>query len=150
MTKIIGLTGGIATGKSTVSTMFRQANIPVIDADSIAKSLLDKNTNVYDELLEMFGNSILSTDTNINRNKLANKIFHDEEARQKVNSIVHPKVKTIMQKEIDHYDNLEIPWVVIDVPLLFETDFYKLADVTVLVYARQKDQIERLMLRDSI
>jgi dephospho-CoA kinase len=150
MTKIIGLTGGIATGKSTVSTMFKQADIPVIDADSIAKSLLDKNTIVYNDLLDFFGESILSTDKNINRNKLANKIFHDADLRQKVNAIVHPKVKTIMTKEIEHFNNLEIPWVVIDVPLLFETDFYKLADVTVLVYARQKDQIERLMLRDSI
>ncbi len=150
MAKIIGLTGGIATGKSTVSKMFEKEGVPVIDTDLIAKDQLQKGKPAYREILALCGEDILTPDGEINRNKLAKKIFSDKTTRQKVNDIVHPKVKDIVKTEIKHLEELEKPLVLLVVPLLFETDFHKLVDITVLVYARKKDQIERLVARENI
>ncbi len=150
MTKVIGLTGGIATGKSTVSKMFKNHGTPVIDADHIAKSLLVRGSEAYKELVEQFGEKILATDNSINRNTLAKMIFNNETIRKQVNAIIHPRVIRIINTEIEHYKNLNADAIVVDVPLLFESGFYKQMDVTVLVYARQKDQIERLVIRDKI
>ena len=93
MSKIIGLTGGIATGKSTVTTMFLDKQIPVIDSDKIARSLLDKGQEAYQEVIAAFGTEILATDQTINRGKLGKIIFNDETASKKFNQFVHPKVK---------------------------------------------------------
>ena len=150
MTKIIGLTGGIATGKSTVSTMFKNQGIPVIDADHIAKSLLEVGSETYHKLIDTFGECILATNKTINRKLLAKKMFNDTEARKKINTIIHPKVKVIIQGEIDTHKNLGHKHIVVDVPLLFESGFDKIVDVTIVVYARKKDQIARLMSRDKI
>ena len=150
MAKIIGLTGGIATGKSTVTNMFKERKIPVIDTDAIAKSLLQKDQDAYREIIESFGDAILSTDLTINRNKLAKIIFSDDEKREQLNQIVHPKVKKVVYTEIARLKTFEPEFIVIDVPLLFETGFDKICDLTVLVYARKKDQVSRLMMRDHI
>ncbi|MFH5881034.1 dephospho-CoA kinase [Liberiplasma polymorphum] len=150
MAKIIGLTGGIATGKSTVTQMFKERNIPVIDSDKIAKTLLDKGQEAYQEILAEFGEEVLSTDTNINRNKLAKIIFNDEKKRKKLNEIVHPKVKKVIYTEIARLKTLEHDFIVVDVPLLFESEFDKICDITLLVFARRKDQVTRLMMRDHI
>ncbi|MFP4287065.1 MAG: dephospho-CoA kinase [Candidatus Izemoplasmataceae bacterium] len=150
MTKIIGLTGGIATGKSTVTQMFLDNKIPVIDSDKIAKNLLDKGQEAYQEILDAFGTEILATDQTINRQKLAKIIFNNEEARNKLNSLVHPKVKKVIYSEIAKLKMFEPEFIVLDVPLLFESEFDKICDVTILVYARRKDQISRLTMRDHI
>lgn len=150
MTKIIGLTGGIATGKSTVTNMFIDRGVPVIDSDKIAKSLLDKGQEAYEEVLEAFGTDILSTDQTINRGKLAKLIFNHNDARLKLNEIVHPKVKKVIHSEIARLKTFDHPFIVVDVPLLFESEFDKFCDVTILVYARRKDQISRLTMRDHI
>ncbi len=150
MAKIIGLTGGIATGKSTVSKMFKEREIPVIDTDKIAKSLLNKGSEGYQEILSLFGEEVLSTDGEINRNKLASKLFSDPKVRQTINGILHPKVKEIVKREITRLESYGTEVIVVDVPLLFETDFHKTCDYTLLVYARQKDQVARLVERDQI
>ncbi|MFW5865437.1 MAG: dephospho-CoA kinase, partial [Candidatus Izemoplasmataceae bacterium] len=150
MTKIIGLTGGIATGKSTVTQMFLDNKIPVIDSDKIAKNLLDKGQEAYQEILDAFGTEILATDQTINRQKLAKIIFNNEEARNKLNSLVHPKVKKVIYSEIAKLKMFEPEFIVLDVPLLFESEFDKICDVTILVYARRKDQISRFTMRDHI
>ena len=150
MAKIIGLTGGIATGKSTVSKMFKENNIPVIDSDHIAKSLLNKGSDAYQEIIAEFSDEILTTNGEINRKKLAEKLFSDIEIREKINGIIHPRVKEIVRREITRLESYGETMIVIDVPLLFETDFHQECDVSVLVYARQKDQVERLVERDQI
>ncbi len=150
MATIIGLTGGIATGKSTVSKMFEEQGVPVIDTDLIAKKQLQKGKPAYKEILALCGEDILAPNGDINRNKLAKTIFSDKTIRQKVNAIVHPKVKKIVKTEIKHFEDLDEPFVLLVVPLLFETDFYKLVDISVLVYARKKDQVERLIARENI
>ncbi len=150
MSKIIGLTGGIATGKSTVSKIFKEAKIPVIDTDVIAKQLLTPRSETFNQIIEYFGEDIITTSGEVNRNKLAQLIFNDEEARAMVNAIIHPKVKERVQLEIKHFKDLQEPIIVVDVPLLFETNFHTIMDKTVLVYTQKKVQIERLMARDMI
>lgn len=150
MPLIIGLTGGIATGKSTVAKMFSNEDIPVIDTDHIAKELLKKNTEAYFEIIEMCEDDILLTNKDINRKKLARAIFEDDDKRERLNKIVHPKVMSIVISEIKQLELLGSKMIVVDVPLLFETDFVDLVDKTVTVFTDKKQQLERLVSRDKI
>ncbi len=150
MTKIIGLTGGIASGKSTVSQMFQDVGIPVIDTDQITHDLYQKSSVVYHELVDAFGDSIIGVDKHINRKQLGAMIYNDDALRQQLNDIVHPHVKRVALSEVEKYKVLDVPIIVMDVPLLFETDFIELVDFSVLVYVTKDKQIERLMDRDEI
>ena len=150
MPLIIGLTGGIATGKSTVAKMFLNEKIPVIDTDLISKELLKKDTEAYFEIIEMCENDILLTNKDINRKKLARAIFEDDAKRERLNKIVHPKVMSIAISEIKQLTLLGSKIIVVDVPLLFETDFIDLVDKTVTVFTDKKQQLERLVSRDKI
>ncbi len=150
MARIVGLTGGIASGKSTVSQMFKDQDIPVIDTDHIAHKLLDKDTEVFDQIVETFGEDVLTPSRKINRNVLGKIIFSDKEGRQKLNDIVHPKVKEHVLHEIDYYIDEGEEIIVMDVPLLFEAGFDTLCHDTVVVYSKQKDQVSRLVSRENI
>ena len=150
MAILIGLTGGIATGKSTVSNMFKAENIPVVDADAIAKDVVAHDKDVYNAIIAAFGEAVLSTDKTINRNKLAKRIFDDNNARKTLNAIVHPKVIDRIATEVERLRKLNHDMIVVDAPLLFEAGLDKTVDVTVFVYARQKDQLERITNRDGI
>ena len=150
MALIIGLTGGIATGKSTVAKMFINYGIPVVDTDKISLDLLKKGSNAYNEVIALFGNEILLTNGDINRKKLGRAIFNDNVKRKKLNNIIHPRVKAITTSEVQRHEELGAEIIVIDVPLLFETNFVKLVDKTIVVYTTPKLQIERLIGRDSI
>lgn len=150
MSIIIGLTGGIASGKTTVSNMFIEKNIPVIDTDKIAKELLSIDTEAYNEIIEMCGDDIKLSNNEINRKKLATIIFSNEEIRNRLNLIVHPKVKKIMMSEVARYKQMEVKIIVIDVPLLFESDFDKYVDETITVFVNFENQLDRLMSRDQI
>ena len=150
MTLIIGLTGGIATGKSTVTNMFQSIDVPVIETDVIARNLLNKGTEGYEEVLTAFSDSILLTNKEINRKKLGLIVFSNPQRRKKLNEIVHPRVKSIVKTEIQKHKELGTKMIVLDVPLLFETDFIDLVDVTIVVYTTFKKQKERLMERERI
>ncbi len=150
MSIIVGLTGGIASGKSTISKMFKEKEVPVIDTDGIARNLLDNDESIYNAIVETFGEAVLTTDKKINRNKVAQIIFSDADKRQALNDIVHPKVKDIALREVSHYKEDDHKIIVVDVPLLFEASFDKVCDVTVVVYARKKDQVSRLVSREGI
>ena len=130
---ILGLTGGIATGKSTVSKFFIDQGIPVIDTDLIARNLLNKGTESYLEVVRIFSNEILLTN---------NEII--------LNEILHPKVRTIVDEEIKRYKALGSKVIVIDVPLLFETNYQEIVDKTIVVFATPEEQLSRLMSRDII
>ena len=150
MTLIVGLTGGIATGKSTVTNMFLGIDIPVIETDKIAKEMLMKGTEGYEEVVTAFTKSILLTNNEINRKKLALIVFGNPQRRKKLNEIVHPRVKSIVKTEIQKHKELGTKIIVLDVPLLFETDFIGLVDKTMVVYTTFKKQKERLMERERI
>ena len=150
MTLIVGLTGGIATGKSTVSQMFKTVEVPVIETDSIARELLAKGTEGYEEVVAHFSKSILLTNNEINRKKLGMIVFGNHQKRSKLNDIVHPRVKSIVKTEIQKHKELGTKLLILDVPLLFETDFIELVDKTIVVYTPFKNQKERLMERERI
>ena len=150
MTLIVGLTGGIATGKSTVTQMFKSVDIPVIETDKIARDMLRKGTEGYEEVVTAFSSSILLTNNDINRKKLAMIVFSNPQRRKKLNDIVHPRVKSIIKTEIQTHKELGTKILVLDVPLLFETDFIDLVDKTMVVYTTFKKQKERLMERERI
>ena len=146
----LGLTGGIATGKSTVSTMFKEAGIPVIDTDKIAREVVQKGTEAYREICAYFSDEILLTNGEISRKKLGQVIFANTKKREKLNSIVHPKVQEIVESELEKFHALDVPIIVIDVPLLFESNFEEMVDKTIVVFTSQKEQVKRLMERDHI
>ncbi len=150
MSLIIGLTGGIATGKSTVSEMFHKKGIPVIDSDRIARKVVEINQPAYKKIVEEFGQEMILCTGHLNRKKLGKAIFNDEEKREKLNNIVHPEVQKVVEKEIRKYETLGEPIVVLDVPLLFESHFNELCDITVVVFTDRKTQYQRLMIRDNV
>lgn len=150
MALIVGLTGGIASGKSTVTQMFHDAKIPVIDTDQIAYDLLQKGTDVYNNVVSYFSDDILFTSGDINRKVLGQIIFANKTKRDRLNELVHPHVSNIVDAEIDRYEELGEDIIVIDVPLLFESGFDKKCDRTIVVYTDPKAQLERLVDRDRI
>lgn len=150
MPLIIGLTGGIATGKSTVAEMFKQSNIPVIDSDIIAKQALEIGTACYKKVVKTFGTDIKLPTGHINRKKLADIVFNDKEKRGLLNSIVHPVVREEIEKKIKQYRVMGDKCIVVDVPLLFESKFDSMMDKIVVVYASPEQQVVRCMERDKI
>ena len=147
MKKIIGLTGSIASGKSTVSNKLKQLGYKIIDCDEINHRILEKDQIGYSNVLAEFGSDILDTNLEIDRKKLGGIIFNDKTAKEKLNQILHPLIKSIVKEEIAKIDD---GLVFLDCPLLFETDFHELCDLKVVVYVNMDTQISRLMERDGI
>ncbi|WEZ09299.1 dephospho-CoA kinase [Priestia flexa] len=150
MTIVVGLTGGIASGKSTVSAIFREMNIPVIDADQIAKEVVQNGRVAYSKIVEAFGKEILQEDLEINRAALGQIIFHNEQERQKLNSIVHPEVRSEMLKQKEQLIAEQYQLVVLDIPLLFESKLTYLVDQVIVVHVNELVQLERLQKRNSL
>lgn len=134
---IIGITGGIATGKSTVAKILRDKGYPVICADAIAHQLLEKTKITAQHVLTQFGT--------LNRKKLAQLIFKDLHAKKKLESIIHPAVIRETKKQIFALTKKKHHLIFLDVPLLFESGMDKLCDVTLCVWASQKTQIARML-----
>lgn len=141
---IIGLTGGIASGKSTV-TNYLKNNYQVVDADEIVKSLYQKK-EIITLISNEFGHEYINNNQ-INRKKLGYLIFNDEIARMRLNSLIHPLVFKTIQKEIENSLN---DIIFLDVPLLYETNFDQICDKIIVVYCQEKINIERLCKRDMI
>ncbi|PEU58262.1 dephospho-CoA kinase [Priestia megaterium] len=150
MSIVIGLTGGIASGKSTVTGMLRDINIPVIDADHIAKEVVEPGKEAYKQIVETFGRSILHENAEINRAALGKIVFYQEEERKKLNAIVHPAVRKEMLSQKESYIEEGYEAVVLDIPLLFESDLTHLVDKVVVVYVDESVQLERLKSRNNL
>lgn len=146
---VIGLTGGIASGKSTVSTMLRDLDIPVVDADLIAREVVEVGEEAYEKIVELFGNDVLAADRTLDRKKLGAIIFTDEKERQKLNNIVHPAVRKKMTDDLQKYKNLGHETIVLDIPLLFESNLTHMVEKVILVYVDIEQQTERLKKRDQ-
>ncbi|PEI91072.1 dephospho-CoA kinase [Bacillus pseudomycoides] len=149
MTIVIGLTGGIASGKSTVSQMFRELHIPVIDADIIAREVVEQGKEAYKEIVDVFGEEILQADGELDRPKLGSIVFHNEEKRLRLNKIVHPAVRKEMNVQKDMYIKEGMQAVVLDIPLLFESKLTSLVDQILVVAVAPSTQLERLMKRNG-
>lgn len=149
---IIGITGGIGTGKSTVSNMLIEMGYTVVDADKIARNVLDKGKIGYKKVVEVFGEQILFDDGSVNRKKLGSIIFNDQRQRELLNMIVHPCVHQEIKEQIKLNNMNEI--VFLDIPLLIEGVDKLVEDGIVcdkiwLVYANKDIQITRLLMRDG-
>ncbi|USG64419.1 dephospho-CoA kinase [Brevibacillus ruminantium] len=146
---ILGLTGGIATGKSTVTAMLRERGIPVIDADQIAREVVEPGMPAYESIVRYFGADVLLPDGQINRAKLGEIVFSDEAERQKLNAIVHPEVRRVMREEAEAAEAAGAKIVFMDIPLLFESKLQHMVDKVVVVYATAQMQLSRMMERDE-
>lgn len=144
---IVGLTGGIASGKSTVSNIFEKYNLKIADADKISKELGNRQ-DVIKEIMENISKDVLDEFGNLDRTKLKNIVFGDKTKLQLLNKIFHPKVREEFKKIKLNSSKNDI--IIFDVPLLFETGMDNLCDKNILVYVDEKTQIERLIARDSI
>lgn len=149
--KVIGLTGGIGSGKSTVSRMLRGLGARIIDADIISKELMQKGGSLLEEVTKHFGKEILLADGNLNRKKMANIIFSDRQKRQLLNDISHPKIIDEIKTRLENIKKMgEHDVIVIDCALLFEIGLDQLVDESWLVFVSEEVQISRLMTRDGL
>ncbi len=148
--KIVGLTGGIATGKSTVAKILRRMKIPVIDADAIAHDVTRPNEAAYFKIVKAFGKNILQKNGAIDRHKLGQIVFANAKLRKKLEAIVHPAVRKKIAEQIKMFHKQNRKMVVLEVPLLFEVGWDKFCDEVWVVAATQKQQIERLQKRNGL
>jgi dephospho-CoA kinase len=148
---IVGLTGGVASGKTTVSQVLKEEGAYIIDADQMARELVRPHTPAWRKLVRAFGKDILREDGSIHRKKLADKVFTNLRQRKLLNQILHPRIRKEMErraKEIGQKDPEAV--VVIDAPLLVELGDHRKMDKLIVVTSTQTQQIERLKERDGI
>jgi len=148
LTLVIGLTGGIASGKSTVAQMFQQCGITVVDADVIAKEAVEQGMPAYQKIVETFGQGVLLETGDIDRRKLGEIVFANEEKRLQLNAIVHPEVRKMMIKQRDEAIRAGERFVVLDIPLLYESGLEHLTEKVIVVWVPKELQLERLMKRN--
>ncbi|MBF7114362.1 dephospho-CoA kinase [Pediococcus pentosaceus] len=147
MTVIVGLTGGIAMGKTTISQFLKSKAIPVVDADQISHEILTVD-EVKVKLMDTFGESILDKNQNIDRRKLGPIVFNDQRQLEKLNIIVQPYIRTEIVRQLDTFSASKV--VVLDAPVLFEQGYEKMADYLMVIKTSAQIQAERLMQRDSL
>lgn len=148
--EVIGLTGGIGTGKSTVSKFLRERNFAIVDADKISREVVEPGKPLLKELEEAFGSEIIMDDGSLNRKGLAAIVFNDVEQRKLMDSIMHKEILAEMRRVMEDYQAQGIhQGVIIDAPLLFEIGLEKWCDQVWLVTADMDIRIHRVCLRDN-
>lgn len=150
MSLVIGLTGGIASGKSSVSNMLKEMSITVIDADVEARLAVMNGEPAYKEIIEEFGHNILLENGEIDRQKLGSIIFNQADKRQRLNEITHPEVRKRMLEQVETAKKNKEEVIVLDIPLLFESKLTYMVEKTILVYVNSDVQIQRLMERNHL
>jgi dephospho-CoA kinase len=148
--KWTGLTGGIATGKSTVKKLLESLGHPVIDADQISHELTEVGRIGYEKILSHFGTAILHQDLTIDRKKLGQIIFSDSNQKTVLESILHPLIRTEVQNLKKNYEKKGVSLCFYDVPLLFEKNMQDQFDKTVLIWCSPDIQLKRLMRRNGL
>jgi len=148
---VAGLTGGIATGKSTVAAIFEKAGARLIDADRIAREAVRKDSPAYREIVAHFGAEVLQENGELDRKRLAAVIFGDPAEQRALERIVHPRVKEEIDRGIERVrQQAPDALLIVDIPLLFEAGMQHGLDTVIVVYAPENLQIERLMARDGL
>lgn len=147
--QIIGLSGGIASGKSTAANYLRQKGLPVIDADELAREELQPGRSSHRQVCQVFPEARLS-DGSIDRTKLANIIFSSPSARRTLETIIHPQVQRAMTQRIAWYWLQGYDRVVLDIPLLFETGLYRWMSYSIVICASTTTQLRRMQMRDAM
>ncbi|MBC2723200.1 dephospho-CoA kinase [Desulfosporosinus sp.] len=146
----IGLTGGIGSGKSTVAQWFIKQEVPVLDADKTVHRLLQSDQRTITRLIEEFGSDIQTDNGQINRSRLGVRVFNDDDARKRLERIVHPRVKECMNEEKDALRKSGAMVCVWDVPLLFEAGLETSVDEVWVVWVPKDVQISRVLTRDKL
>lgn len=146
---VVGLTGGIACGKSTVSRMLAERNARIIDADIIAREVVRPGEDAWSLIIKRFGRDILLPTEELDRVKLGSIVFADEKARLDLNAIVHPAVRKRMRQLTEDAKAEGVALIVLDIPLLYESKLEHMVEQIVVVYCTEAQQLERLMQRNG-
>lgn len=143
----IGLTGGIASGKSTVCRLFSQHGVPIIDADIIARQLVKPQQQAYDEIVQTFGEDVCHSNGELNRQYLRQLIFSDDKAKKQLEIILHPRIRTQL---IQQSNSQNAPYCLLIIPLLIENEMMDCVDRILVIDIDQSLQLSRLCKRDNI
>ncbi|MET1180126.1 dephospho-CoA kinase [Peribacillus simplex] len=150
MGQIIGITGGIASGKSTVSLYLQELGFTIVDADLASRAVVEPGEEAYHQVVKAFGEDILLPDGGIDRVKLGSIIFNDQEKRLLLNGIVHPAVRKWMRLKTEEALSSGEETVFMDIPLLFESKLTFMVEKTLLIYVDEQVQLQRLMNRNGL
>ena len=142
----VGLTGGIASGKTTVANLFSDLGIEIIDADEIAHSITSKQGSAYNKIVKHFGEDILGNDKKLDRKKLRTMIFNNSELKRDLEQIIHPEVYAIINQKINASQE---PYQIIVIPLLIETSYQNFVDRVLVIDCSMETQLARLINRDD-
>ena len=148
--KVIGLTGGIACGKSTASAYLKELGACIVDTDGISRATTKRGGKGYFAVLEHFGHDLLQENGEIDRKKLGSIVFSDETKRRELNAIIHPIVIEESKEQMEAARKAGFSVCILDVPLLFESGMETLCDETWLVYVPRREQIRRIGERDGL
>ena len=147
MKLVIGVTGGIASGKSNVCNVIKELGYPVIDCDKITKELSEINKPIYNAILNNFGNDFLLEDDNLDKKKISKLVFSDPSKKMILDSITHPIIKDEVLRQLSLYES---GLVFVEIPLLYEAKFDSICDKVICVFLSKKKQVERLIEREGI
>ncbi|KKB38195.1 dephospho-CoA kinase [Bacillus thermotolerans] len=150
MAVIIGLTGSIASGKSTVSRLLQELGYTIVDADVAARKVVEPGQPALQQIAEAFGEGILLPDGSLDRAKLGERIFNNEEERNKLNSIIHPAVRQFMKDEKEAAIEAGKQTIIMDIPLLYESKLTWMVEKVIVVYVDKDTQLQRLMARNQL
>lgn len=145
---IIGLTGSIASGKSTVAKMLADYNLPIVDADLVARIVVEPGTGTLVKIAQAFGQEVIKEDGTMDREKVGSIIFHDPAQRKVLNDIIHPAIRAEMLRQRDEHIQNGAPHVVMDIPLLFESGLQHYVEKILVVSVTEENQLVRLMERN--
>ncbi|HHU30196.1 MAG: dephospho-CoA kinase [Bacillota bacterium] len=147
---IVGLTGGIATGKSTVAAMFAKMGIRRFDADSLAREAVEPGTAALQEIARTFGSAVIDDQGRLDRKKMAGIVFNDAGKRKQLEGIIHPRVRLLLEERLAAARRAGDCLVLVEVPLLYETNFQRFVDKVIVVRVSEQQQLMRLRQRDGL
>ena len=153
MALIVGLTGGIVSGKSTVALMFKDLGAKIVDADKLGHSVILPHKPAWEKIVKIFGKDVLQNDLTIDREKLGKIVFANQSLLKKLNDITHPEITKIIKKEIDSLKNKtynQKKILIIDAALIYEAKIDRLMDKIIVVYIDEDEQIKRLIKRNNL
>lgn len=147
---IIGLTGSIASGKSTISAMLKEKGFPIIDADLVARIVVEPGTETLQAIEQEFGEEVMNEDGTLNREALGQIIFHNPSKRKQLNELMHPAIRTEMLRQRDQLIQDGHATLIMDIPLLFESRLQHFVEKIIVVSVTEETQLQRLMERNSL
>lgn len=148
--KLVGLTGGIASGKSTVAKILESLGAAIVNADALSREVVEPGREAWQEIVVAFGAEVLQPDQGLDRQKLRTIIFNNPAARRKIESIIHPRVRALAEQRIREHTATGFDVVVYEVPLLFEGNLHEWLRPVILVACDVDTQLQRLQQRDGL